>query len=241
MEWMLHASRLLTGSPAVVMSCMMLLSMVLITATCLLWRRLRSHAAGRVALGAMIAVDTLCTITLLGLPVGVADLRVELIHHYGIDGDGVIVRNSPTASLYNNRPVHAYDVVIRTGDGKVHETRFRSDAFNVWPPTNRVSYPDVGDHFTARYLPHHPDDFIILADDDTPWARSLRCRELGADLAEAYVTLAVASDVPHYQKAYKDAMAVMINAGCPVDDPQAMPPALNRSKTGSGSLIDLNK
>jgi hypothetical protein len=38
-----------------------------------------------------------------------------------------------------------------TADGKIIETNFEQDDFNVYPPHNATTYPGQGAEFTVRY------------------------------------------------------------------------------------------
>jgi len=46
-------------------------------------------------------------------------------------------------------------------------------------------YPGEGLHFTARYRPERPDQFVIVADDNSEFARSLRCGPLNNAISAA--------------------------------------------------------
>lgn len=112
-------------------------------------------------------------------------LTTPLIYRHGETGEGVVTGQHRTADFYNDQPVTGFDIVIRKADGGLVRTGFRSDSFNVYPPANRVRYPTAGARFNVRYLSHHPEDFVIVANDDSPWARSLRCGDLRRALATA--------------------------------------------------------
>ena len=112
-------------------------------------------------------------------------LTTPLIYRYGESGEGVVTRQYRTADFYNDEPVIGFDVILRKADGGIVRTAFRSDSFNIYPPANRVRYPSEGARFNVRYLPAHPEDFVIVANDDGAWARSLRCGDLRLALATA--------------------------------------------------------
>jgi hypothetical protein len=108
-------------------------------------------------------------------------------------------------------------VLIRTVDGKVVETGFEDDDFNVYPPHNSVIYPGPGDEFSVRYVQRWPQDFIIIADDDSPWVHGLRCSRLRREVAEASSKRDFAPDAPDYRKAYDTAVAAAYAQGCAVN------------------------
>jgi hypothetical protein len=103
-----------------------------------------------------------------------SSLTTPLIFHYGETGEGVVAGQFTTADVRNQEPVVGFNVLIRKANGDIVRTSFRSDSFNVYPSANEVRYPPIGTRFNIRYLPVHPEDFVIVANDDSPWARSLR-------------------------------------------------------------------
>lgn len=112
-------------------------------------------------------------------------LTNPLIYHNGETGEGIVTGQYRTSDAYNYQQVIGYNAVIRTAGGSVVRTSFRSDSFNVHPSANEVRYPQAGERFNVRYLPAHPEDFVIIADDDSPYARGLRCGDLLQELAAA--------------------------------------------------------
>jgi hypothetical protein len=102
----------------------------------------------------------------------------RLLHHYGTAAAATITDSYGTSTQYNNHDVMGYHVLIRTPGGKTVATHFEDDDFNVYPPHNETRYPGEGDIFTVRYLSRFPGDFVIISDDDSPWAHAGRCAEL---------------------------------------------------------------
>ncbi len=114
-----------------------------------------------------------------------SNLAVRMVHFVGEKGSATITGTFATSARHNNHNVVGYNVLIRTANGKIVETRFEDDDFNVYPPKNAVTYPDVGDHFTVYYIRQFPQDFIIVDNDDSPWATALRCSTLDRKREEA--------------------------------------------------------
>jgi hypothetical protein len=112
-------------------------------------------------------------------------LSADLLHRFGATGAATITGAFPTSTQYNNHNVAGYDVLIQGADGKVTKVSFRDDDFNVYPSHNATTYPGPGDRFNVRYLKDYPASFVILADDDSPWARQLRCAPLQSGVAQA--------------------------------------------------------
>jgi hypothetical protein len=103
--------------------------------------------------------------------------------------------------------VVGYHVLLKAADDKVVETSFEDDDFNIYPSKNAVIYPGVGDHFTVYYLRRFPDDFIIVDDDDSPWATALRCGKLRDAVQEANAKY----EFDHGNTSYRTAYVAVIN------------------------------
>ena len=113
------------------------------------------------------------------------DIAADVLHRFGERGSATITGSYDTSTVYNNHNVVGYHVLLRTTDGKVIETSFEDDDFNIYPPKNSVIYPGIGDHFSVYYLRWFPQNFIIVDNDDSPWATELRCGKLRNDVQEA--------------------------------------------------------
>jgi hypothetical protein len=147
------------------------------------------------------------------------DLSARLIHRFGKVGQAVITDSYATGVEYNDHDVVGYNVLLKTADGRTVETRFQEDDFNVYPPHNAVSYPGVGDHFNISYLPAFPKDFIIIGDDDSPWALGLKCQAIRARFAEASQQYQFSRSTPSYRQAYVDAIRAVTAGGvCSFDE-----------------------
>jgi hypothetical protein len=154
---------------------------------------------------------------ILNLVMG-ADWADGLIYRHGIPAQATVTGSFPTNTIYNNHDVVGFHVLIRPADGSVMETSFRTDDFNVYPPRNRTRYPDTGDVFTVRYLPGHPDAFVIIRNDDSPWATRLRCEDLAAKADQADQKVNFAPGNMAFRRASQAAQAALQASGCPVDD-----------------------
>jgi hypothetical protein len=146
------------------------------------------------------------------------EIMTILIYRFGATGRATVTGSFATGTVYNNHNVRGHDVLIRTAGGSVVETSFRDDDFNVYPPHNSVTYPGQGDEFSVRYLQNYPTDFIIVAGDDSPWARGLSCASLRRDVAQADNKRQFAPDQVDYRKAYAAAIAAARAQGCSVAD-----------------------
>lgn len=137
-----------------------------------------------------------------------------LVYVIGAEGEATITGSRGTGTVYNSHHVRAYDVLIRTADGQTVESGFRDDDFNVYPHHNATTYPSEGDEFNVRYLQHFPSDFVILGEDDSPWARGMRCSRLAGIRYKAERKLSFAPNVASYREAASAAGKAEIDAGC---------------------------
>lgn len=144
-------------------------------------------------------------------------LATRLLYRVGTPGRAEVVSSYGTGGQYNNQNVRGYLVLLRTQPGQTIETSFEDDDFNVYPPHNAVTYPGVGDTFTARYLPTFPHDFIIVSDDDSPWATQLRCQQQLDDLHEARTKHEFDLHNETYKQAYLAAIQRIIAGRCYAD------------------------
>ena len=144
-----------------------------------------------------------------------AGVANALIDRYGEAGAATVTGSFATATQYNRRDVIGYDVMIGTADRRVVAGQFRTDDFNVRGIGDGAVYPGVGDIFTVRYLAHHPGDFIIRNDDQSPWARKLACARLARWRGEAARRAGFVPDDARLRSELGRAEAADHDAGCP--------------------------
>lgn len=161
--------------------------------------------------GVLTAVLIACA--LLNLEFG-ADLSARLVFSHGQAGEGTIAGTFATGIMNNNHDVAGYRALLRMADGSMSETTFHDDDSIVYPSLGGVVYPQMGDRFTVRYLASFPRDFVIVSNDDSPWALSLNCDALTTSLAEAKTKYEFEPSSPAYRDVYADALAAAANAGC---------------------------
>lgn len=107
-----------------------------------------------------------------------------------------------------------HNVLIKTTDAKTIETSFTDADFNVYPPANAVTYPQQGDVFNVSYLATFPQDFVIISNDDSPWAHDLRCFGLNKRLREADAKQRFAAASKDLRQAYENAAQAAHEAAC---------------------------
>ena len=152
---------------------------------------------------------------LIGINLFGAGLANALIDRYGEVGAATVTGSFATSTQYNRRDVIGYDVLIGTADKRVVAGQFRTDDFNVRGIGDEAVYPGVGDIFTVRYLAHHPDDFVIRNDDQSPWARKLACARLALWRGDAARQTASVPGDARLRTELRRAEAAEHDAGCP--------------------------
>ena len=189
--------------------------LVIMPAILLAFATSRARRAGRPAKaqGGWIAFFVVVAVANV---VGGTWLTTLLVYHAGVSGSATVTASRNTSTQYNNQNVRAHTVLIRGADGGVTATGFSDDDFNVYPPHNATSYPGKGDTFTVRYLPHAPQTFVIVANDDSPWTHGLRCDGLMRDVGEAGSTAHFAPETERYRAAYDAALAAARANHCDV-------------------------
>lgn len=174
-----------------------------------------SRGGGKLWVGLLIPVGVIAGVVNLIFGMG---LSAVLIDHLGVEGQAKITDTFATSTTYNERRVMGHHVLIRTADGSVVEARFDDDDFNIYPPRNSVIYPQDGDEFSARYIQHFPKDFIIVTNDDSPWAVGLRCNASRSRIAKANAKYEFAKTSPAYRQAYIDAIHAALSGPCSIDE-----------------------
>lgn len=177
-------------------------------------RRLGWWKRGAVGCGVASLVLAVLWVVLLG-----SLARAYVIHWFGGPGEGVVTEQFATNSVHNDEPVVGFRALIRPAGREARRTVFHSNDFNVWPPANSVRYPPVGVRFNVRVLPDHPGDFIILTDDDSPFARGLRCEALLGQLARATSERQFAGAGSGFDEAVAAALAEARAEGCIPSEP----------------------
>jgi hypothetical protein len=144
-------------------------------------------------------------------------INSKLIYLAGEQGAAEVVGSYNTSTRYNNHDVVGYKVLVKTKEGTTVQTSFEDDDFNVYPNHNSVSYPQQGDRFNVRYLKHFPGSFIIIANDDSPWASGLQCGDWKTKLDEARSKFEFDKNNQKFKDAYISAIRDYINKRCYTD------------------------
>lgn len=110
-----------------------------------------------------------------------------IIDNFGEKGEAMIVDNLPTSDQYNNETVYRYNVMIKpTNDNNVISTYFLSSDFNIVhnDSLNKYSYPSTGVKFNVKYIQAYPKAFVIIANDDSDYAKQLQISKYSSEKAK---------------------------------------------------------
>jgi len=140
-------------------------------------------------------------------------LSAYVLYHNGATGPAQITGSHTLDWLsYSRRNVIRYDVQLKTADGTIVDTSFDDIDANRFPPIGAI--PEKRDDFNVRYLSSFPGDFMIVTDDNSPWARRVACRALDQKLYESERKYEFDQHGPTYRNAYIAALDAMITAKC---------------------------
>jgi hypothetical protein len=146
------------------------------------------------------------------------NLSAYVLYAVGAPGPAQVTGTFGTATVYNNHRVVGYNVQLKNEGGEVIETSFEDDDFNLYPSANVAVYPQPGERFNVRYLTTFPRDFVIVTNDDSPWARRLACAPLNQRLFEAERKYEFANRGPAYRNGYIAAIEAVIAGACYSDN-----------------------
>lgn len=142
-----------------------------------------------------------------------SNLSNHLINKHGQPGTGLVLREETTNTTFNDEPVFRYPVLLKKTDGQTVETYFETWDFNVYPNSESVRYPKVGEAFNLKYLEENPNRFIILANEGD-YSQSLNCQELKAAMDEAERKMNFDEKEESFKAEFEQAKTVYENADC---------------------------
>ena len=149
----------------------------------------------------------------LGIFFGAPVLSDWLLYRVGQTATAQVTGTYATWTEINDHDVVGYNVLIRVAPDKLVESRFEDDEVNVFPPAD-FDYPQPNETFDVRYVPGFPRDFIILTDDDSPWARRQRCNDVSLRLTAAQQRYDFAHGAIPYRQPYVAAIDAYLQQGC---------------------------
>ncbi|WP_028775439.1 hypothetical protein [Shimazuella kribbensis] len=142
------------------------------------------------------------------------DFNNAFLNAYGITGNGVITKSELTISDDTR-----YYVLMRTQKNETIQTTFTDMNFNIHPkPEDGYLYPYKGEKFTIKYIPGAEDNFIILANDHSPYSKRLACSGYQEKIDNAKTEHDFESSNATFTKNYADALRTYITNQCPASD-----------------------
>lgn len=152
----------------------------------------------------------------LGIFVGAPILSDWSLYQLGQTATARVIGTYSTGIKVNDHDVVGYNVLIRTAPDTVVESRFEDDEVNIFPPAD-FDYPQPDETFDVRYLAGFPRDFVLLTDDDSPWARRQRCNGLSLRLTAAQRQFDFARGASLSRQPYVAAIDAYLQQGCAGD------------------------
>lgn len=110
-----------------------------------------------------------------------------LINYAGIETVGTVISQEKTRTLHNYQRIYKMNVIYLKEDGELQKSSFRTDERNFYPSVDRAVYPNPGQEFILKYLPHTPTYFVIFND-----LNKSVCRDLLRQVNELDALLQVA-------------------------------------------------
>ena len=80
----------------------------------------------------------------------------------GTYGSAVITQERETNSRLNEQAVWAYDAVMKTADGRDVKTGFDTMSATIYPWTNTIYIPPMGERFVVKYVPGFEKNIVIM-------------------------------------------------------------------------------
>ena len=127
------------------------------------------------------------------------------LNAFGVSGTAVITHAEETSSTLNDQNIWAYDVVLKTADGRDVVGQFDSMSASIYPITNAILIPPEGERFAVKYIPGFPRNFVIMRD-LSPYGRKY---VIGQDRAPVEKAAAQYAASPHnaaFIAEYRDAL-----------------------------------
>lgn len=142
-------------------------------------------------------------------------LAGSMIYNIGETGSAVTVSIKQTNNQYNHQWVYEHTIVLETKDGKKFETTFSDADFNIFPiPKDGYVYPARGEKYSVKYLKSHPKAFVIVSDDNSPYAKRIRCQDLREVYEEAERKFRIDSLNSGYREKYLKSRDEYNKNGC---------------------------
>lgn len=90
-------------------------------------------------------------------------ISARIIYRQGIESQGVVVSVKNTLTSINDVPIKRYNVIYLLENNKIMESYFLNMGY-MYPIPKSIKYPGLEQEFRLRYLPEHPQYFVVVPD-----------------------------------------------------------------------------
>ncbi|WP_028775956.1 hypothetical protein [Shimazuella kribbensis] len=166
-----------------------------------------------------IGVSITIILACIGFLVFGTEMNNAFLKANGTKADALITEIELTNSTYNDVPISRYHVLIRIAENKTIKTTFEDTNFNIYPdPEDGYQYPNQGEKFTIQYIPGAEGNFLILANDHSPYSKRLSCSAYYNKMMTAKEEYGFSPTNTLFIKKYKNALQTYISQVCDSSD-----------------------
>lgn len=137
------------------------------------------------------------------------------INSMGERGTATTFNITQTNNQFNNYWINEHSVIITTNDNEKVEANYFDDSFNLYPkPKQGYVYPTLGETYGVRYLKRNPKAFVIITNDDSPYAKRLKCNFIMSKYNEANLKFNADPSNEKYEAELSKLKAEVQESGC---------------------------
>lgn len=127
------------------------------------------------------------------------------LNAYGTYGSAVVTHAQETSSQLNDQNIWAYDVVMKTADGRDVKTGFDTMSASLYPVRNAINIPPVGERFVVKYIPGFERNIAIMQD-ESAFGKRLLVNEARGPVDRAAEQLAASPDNASFKQEYREVL-----------------------------------
>jgi len=136
-------------------------------------------------------------------------VNAVFLNAYGTHGSAVITHAEETNSQLNDQNIWAYDVVMKTADGRDVKTGFDTMSASLYPDRNAIDIPPPGERFVIKYIPGYERNIAIMRD-ESPFGKRLLVAEARVPVDRAAAQLAASPDNEAFKQEYREALRLFL-------------------------------
>jgi hypothetical protein len=110
-----------------------------------------------------------CFILIILLPVAnaftIQFLNAWFLNKYGVESTAKIVSDVETNNTLNDFYIHDYETIVKKQDGKYITVKFSTTTAAIYPISNAIHIPSVGNTFPVKFIPNFETNIVILFDE----------------------------------------------------------------------------